>query len=69
MDAESLVRHYGEKTLTPLQALQAVTERIARQNDEINAFAVLNPGALLAARESTARWAAGRRRAGWTVCR
>jgi aspartyl-tRNA(Asn)/glutamyl-tRNA(Gln) amidotransferase subunit A len=59
LDAEELLGAYAARTLTPLQALQAVTERIARRNPEINAFAVMNPGALLAARESTARWAAG----------
>ncbi len=59
MDAEELLTHYAAKTLSPLEALQAVTERIARQNPEINAFAVMNPAALQAARESTARWAAG----------
>jgi aspartyl-tRNA(Asn)/glutamyl-tRNA(Gln) amidotransferase subunit A len=59
LDAEELLSAYAAKTLTPLQALQAVTERIARRNPEINAFAVMNPEALNAARESTARWAAG----------
>ncbi len=59
MNAEELLAHFAAKTLTPLQALQAVTERIAQRNDEINAFAVMNPAALQAARESTARWAAG----------
>ena len=46
-----------------MQALQGVTERIARRNPEINAFATLNPGALDAARESTERWKAGQPRA------
>jgi aspartyl-tRNA(Asn)/glutamyl-tRNA(Gln) amidotransferase subunit A len=59
MDAEELLQHFAAKTLTPLEALQAVTERIARQNPEINAFAVMNPQALDAARASTARWQAG----------
>jgi aspartyl-tRNA(Asn)/glutamyl-tRNA(Gln) amidotransferase subunit A len=59
LDAEELLQHYAAKTLTPLEALQAILERIARQNPEINAFAVLNPGALQAARDSTARWQAG----------
>jgi aspartyl-tRNA(Asn)/glutamyl-tRNA(Gln) amidotransferase subunit A len=58
-NAEELLAAYAAQTLTPLQALQAVTERIARRNPDINAFAVMNPGALAAARESTARWAAG----------
>jgi aspartyl-tRNA(Asn)/glutamyl-tRNA(Gln) amidotransferase subunit A len=58
-DAEELLAHYAAKTVTPLAVLQAVTERIARQNPDINAFAVMNPASLQAARESTARWAAG----------
>ena len=59
LDAEELLQHFLAGTLTPLEALQAVTERIARQNPEINAFAVMNPQALEAARMSTARWQAG----------
>ncbi len=59
MDAEELLQHYAAKTLSPLEALQAVTERIARQNPEINAFAIMNPQSLTAARESTARWQSG----------
>ncbi len=60
LSAEELLAAYATKTLTPLQVLQAVTERTARRNPEINAFAVMNPGALEQARESTARWAAGK---------
>lgn len=59
LDAEELLQHFAAKSLTPLEALQAVTERIARQNPEINAFVVMNPQALEAARMSTARWQAG----------
>jgi aspartyl-tRNA(Asn)/glutamyl-tRNA(Gln) amidotransferase subunit A len=59
MDAEALLAGYAAGRLTPLAALQAVTERIARRNGGINAFAVMNPGALAAAQASTARWAAG----------
>ncbi|HEY1856305.1 amidase family protein [Acidocella sp.] len=58
LDAEELLAGYASGAFTPLHALQAVTERIARQNAGINAFAVMNPGALAAARESAARWAA-----------
>ena len=60
LDAEELLAAYAAKTLTPLQALQAITERIARRNPEINAFAVMNPAALQDAQASTARWAAGK---------
>jgi aspartyl-tRNA(Asn)/glutamyl-tRNA(Gln) amidotransferase subunit A len=59
MSAEELLAAYAAKTLSPLEALQAVTERISRDNPAINAFAVMNPQALQAARASTARWAAG----------
>jgi aspartyl-tRNA(Asn)/glutamyl-tRNA(Gln) amidotransferase subunit A len=59
MDAESLLAAYAARRVTPLQALRAVTERILRRNPEINAFVVMEPGALRAAGESTARWAAG----------
>ncbi|OYV36901.1 MAG: amidase [Rhodospirillales bacterium 20-64-7] len=60
MDAEALLAGYAAGTLTPVQALQAVTERIARRNPAINAFALLDPAALKAAQASTARWASGR---------
>ena len=58
--AEELLAHYARGTLSPVEALQAVTERIARLNPAINAFAVLDPRAALAAQESTRRWQAGR---------
>jgi aspartyl-tRNA(Asn)/glutamyl-tRNA(Gln) amidotransferase subunit A len=54
-----LIAQYAAKTFSPLEALHAVTERIVRENPAINAFAVMNPQALQAARASTARWAAG----------
>jgi aspartyl-tRNA(Asn)/glutamyl-tRNA(Gln) amidotransferase subunit A len=56
LDAEELLQLYAAKSLTPLRALQAVTERIARQNPEINAFVTMNPQSLEAARASTERW-------------
>jgi len=59
LDAAALRAAYMAGTLTPVRVLQAVTERTARRNPEINAFAVLDPGALHAARASAARWAAG----------
>jgi aspartyl-tRNA(Asn)/glutamyl-tRNA(Gln) amidotransferase subunit A len=59
MSAEELLDHFQRKTLSPLEALLAITERIAAENPTINAFAVMNPQALQAARASTARWAAG----------
>jgi aspartyl-tRNA(Asn)/glutamyl-tRNA(Gln) amidotransferase subunit A len=59
MSAEDLLAHYRAKTLSPLEALHAVTDRIATENPAINAFAAMNPQALQAARASTARWAKG----------
>ncbi len=60
MSAEALLQHYARGTLSPVEALQAITERIARHNPALNAFAVLNPRALQAAGESEQRWRAGR---------
>ncbi|WP_426957168.1 amidase [Muricoccus radiodurans] len=60
MSAETLLALYARRALSPLEALRAVTERIARLNPGINAFAVMNPNALRQAGESAARWAAGR---------
>ncbi len=60
MSAEQLLLHYRRGRLSPVEALQAVTERIARLNPQFNAFAVLNPKALEAAGQSAARWQAGR---------
>ena len=59
LDAEELLAAYAARRLNPLEALQAVTERVARRNPEINAFAVMNPQALQAARASALRWAEG----------
>ncbi len=60
MSAEALLAHYATGRLSPVEALQAITERIARHNPAVNAFAVLNPRALQAAGESAGRWRAGR---------
>ena len=60
MSAEDLLAHYARRALSPVEVLQAVTERVARLNPEINAFAVMNPRCLEAAGESEARWRAGR---------
>ena len=60
MSAEALLAHYATGRLSPVEALQAITERIARHNPAVNAFAVLNPRALQAAGESAQRWRAGR---------
>jgi aspartyl-tRNA(Asn)/glutamyl-tRNA(Gln) amidotransferase subunit A len=60
MSAEALLAHYASGRLSPVEALQAITERIVRHNPAVNAFAVLNPRALQAAGESAQRWRAGR---------
>lgn len=61
MTAEQLLTAYRRRELSPVEALQAVLERIARLNPKVNAFALLDPaGALRAAGESAARWHAGR---------
>ncbi len=60
MSAEALLAHYASGRLSPVEALQAVIERIARHNPSLNAFAVMNPRALQAAGESAQRWHAGR---------
>jgi aspartyl-tRNA(Asn)/glutamyl-tRNA(Gln) amidotransferase subunit A len=51
---------YARGQLSPIDVLQAITERVARLNPGINALAVMNPGALQAAAESASRWRAGR---------
>ena len=60
MTAEEMLGHYARRALSPVEVLQAVTERVARFNPSLNAFAVMNPQALAAAGQSEARWAAGR---------
>ncbi len=60
LSAEDLLAHYATGALSPVDVLQAIAERIARRNPELNAFVVLNPRALDAAAESAARWRAGR---------
>jgi len=60
MSAETLIALYARRALSPVEALRAVTERVARLNPVINAFAVMNPHALRQAGESEGRWAAGR---------
>jgi aspartyl-tRNA(Asn)/glutamyl-tRNA(Gln) amidotransferase subunit A len=60
MPAETLLALYARRALSPVEALQAVMERVARYNPWVNAFAAMNPRALAAAGESATRWAAGR---------
>ena len=58
--AEQLLAGFRRREFTPVDAYQAVAERIARHNPAYNAFAVLDPRALAAAQESARRWHAGR---------
>ena len=60
LSAEALLTHFARGTLSPVEALQSVSERIARDNAGINAFAVLDPRAVVAAGDSAQRWRAGR---------
>ncbi len=60
LSAEELLGLYARRLLSPVEALEAVTARIAAHNPRVNAFAVLDPQALAAAGESAARWRAGR---------
>ncbi|MBO1074345.1 amidase [Roseomonas marmotae] len=60
MSAEQLLASYARRRLSPVEALQAIMERVARYNPWVNAFAMLNPRALAEAGASEARWAAGR---------
>jgi aspartyl-tRNA(Asn)/glutamyl-tRNA(Gln) amidotransferase subunit A len=60
MTAEELLGHYARRSLSPVEVLQAVTERVARLNPTINAFAVMAPQAQAAAAESESRWRMGR---------
>ncbi len=60
LSAEALLALYARRALSPVEALQAVLERVARLNPWVNAFACMNPLALQAAGESETRWHAGR---------
>ncbi len=60
LSAEDMVSLYARGTTDPVEVLQAVTERVARHNPHLNAFAVMNPHALAQAGESAARLRAGR---------
>ena len=60
LTAEDMLAAFARRQLTPVDVLQAITERVARLNPGLNAFAVMNPGALQAAGESTSRWRSGR---------
>jgi aspartyl-tRNA(Asn)/glutamyl-tRNA(Gln) amidotransferase subunit A len=60
LSAEEMLAAFARRQLTPVDVLQAITERVARLNPGLNAFAVMNPGALQEAGESASRWRSGR---------
>lgn len=60
LTAEEMLGLYARRALSPVEVLKAVTERVSRLNPTLNAFALMNPQALIAAAESEARWSAGR---------
>ena len=58
--AEEMLELFARRALSPVEVLQAVTERVARYNPALNAFVSLNPRAIEAAEASAGRWRAGR---------
>ena len=60
MPATELVAAYRAKSLSPVEATQAVLDRIEAHNERLNAFFLVDAeGALTAAAESEARWQRG----------
>jgi aspartyl-tRNA(Asn)/glutamyl-tRNA(Gln) amidotransferase subunit A len=60
LSAEEMLSEFARRRLTPVDVLQAVTERVAKFNPGLNAFVVMNPKALDSAAESAMRWRSGR---------
>lgn len=61
LSATRLLGLYRARALSPVQATKAALARIERWNPALNAFCLVDPEpALEAARQSEARWAAGR---------
>ena len=60
MSAIELLDGYRSSTFSPVEATQAVLDRIHKVNDKINAFVLVDDEyALAAAQESEARWHSG----------
>jgi aspartyl-tRNA(Asn)/glutamyl-tRNA(Gln) amidotransferase subunit A len=58
--AVDLVEAYRRKDVSPVEATQAALDAIDRYDDQVNAFVLVDhEGALVAAKESEARWHAG----------
>ena len=68
LSAEQMLALYASGAASPLDVLQAVTERVARHNPQINAFAVMNPHALAAHVEVFAGIGGLQRGAGFVGC-
>ena len=63
LTATALLEGYRKRTLSPLEATQAVLKRIAALNPRLNAFNLISPElAMSEAKASEARWAAGQPR-------
>ncbi|MDP5290988.1 amidase [Oceanimonas sp. CHS3-5] len=60
LGALELAAAYAASTLTPLAVVDALGERIARLNPELNALITINPAASEEAAAATRRWAEGR---------
>jgi aspartyl-tRNA(Asn)/glutamyl-tRNA(Gln) amidotransferase subunit A len=60
MSASELLALYARRSLSPVEALRAIDDRIDRFDGRINAFVTRNPDAITAARQSEARWLTGR---------
>ena len=60
LSATELIEQYRTKSLSPVEATQAVLDRIERLDRHVNAFALLDAeSALASARESEVRWLRG----------
>jgi aspartyl-tRNA(Asn)/glutamyl-tRNA(Gln) amidotransferase subunit A len=60
LSAEEMLALYGRQALSPVELLEAVTERVNQHNPRLNAFVAMNSQAGVAAEESASRWRAGR---------
>jgi len=57
LSATELLRHYRRRELSPVEVIRTVLARTERLEPQLNAFALLDAqAALAAARESEARW-------------
>ena len=59
LSAVELVREFGARTLDPVEVLEAISDRTARVNPQINALVTADPTARMQADASARRYAAG----------